>query len=205
VRSLARVGDEAAFARFVRAAAARTAQLINYTEIARDIEIDMKTAKAWMSILEASGLAVLLQPYHTNITKRLIKTPKLYFLDTGLYAYLTQWSTARTLASGAMAGPILETYMFSEIYKSYQHSGAAANFFFYRDRDQVEIDLLIERDGKLHPIEFKKTATPSLRAAKTFRAIATLDREIGPGAIVCFVDQLKPLSATVTAVPVSLI
>lgn len=205
VRALTRVGDEAAFARFLRAAAARTAQLINYADMARDVDIDMKTAKAWTSILEASGLIYLLQPYHANVTKRLVKTPKLYFLDTGLCAYLAQWSSPEVLESGAMSGAILETYMFAEILKSYWHTGSSANFFFYRDRDQVEIDLIIERDGVLHPIEFKKTASPSLRAAATFRAIAMLDRPQGPGAIVCLTEKAVPLSENVTAVPITMV
>jgi len=201
VRALTRVGDEMAFARFLRAAAARTGQLINYTEVARDVDVDVKTIKAWLSILETSGLVYLLQPYHTNVTNRLIKTPKLYFLDTGLCAYLTQWSTPEALEAGAMTGAILETYMLSEILKSYWHNGKTAYFYFYRDREQKEIDLLIEQDGKLYPVEFKKSASPSLNAAKNFSSLEKFGSSIGQGAVVCLKTNDVPLSRNVTAIP----
>jgi hypothetical protein len=149
VRALARVGDELAFQRFVRAAAARTGQLLNYADLARDVDVDQKTAKAWVSILEASGLVYLLPPWHSNLTKRLVKTPKLYFLDTGLCAYLTQWTSPESLEAGAMSGAILETFVVGELIKSYWHNGRSVNLFFYRDRDGKEIDLLIEQDNKL--------------------------------------------------------
>lgn len=202
VRALARVGDEMSFIRFLRAAAARTGQLINYADMARDVDVDMKTIKAWLSILETSGLVYLLQPYHTNVTSRLIKTPKLYFLDTGLCTYLTQWSTPEALEAGAMSGAILETYMLSEIIKSYWHNGKTAYFYFYRDRDQKEIDLLIEQDGQLYPVEFKKSASPSLNAIKNFSSLEKLGCSIGPGAVICLKTNDVPLSRKVTAIPV---
>lgn len=202
VRALTRVGDEMAFSRLLRAAAARTGQLINYAEMARDVDVDMKTIKSWLSILETSGLIYILQPYHNNVTSRLIKTPKLYFLDTGLCAYLTQWSTPEALEAGAMSGAILETYMLAEIIKSYWHNGKTAHFYFYRDRDQKEIDLLIEQDGQLYPIEFKKSASPSLNAAKNFPALEKLGYPIGPGAVVCLKETDVPLSRNVTAIPI---
>jgi predicted AAA+ superfamily ATPase len=202
VRALTRVGDEMAFQRLLRAAAARTAQLINYADLARDVDVDQKTVKSWLSILETSGLIYLLQPYHTNVTKRLVKTPKLYFLDTGLCAYLTQWTTPESLEAGAMSGALLETYMLIEILKSYWHTGKSANFYFYRDRDQKEIDLLIEQDNTLYPIEFKKSASPSRSATKNFQALEKLDVLIGPGAVICLKDTDVPLSRDVTAIPV---
>jgi len=203
VRALAHVGDEIAFTRFLRAAAARTGQLINYADMARDVDVDMKTIKAWLSILETSGLIYLLQPYHTNVTNRLIKTPKLYFLDTGLCAYLTHWSTPQALEAGAMTGAILETYMFTEILKSYWHNGLAAHFYFYRDRDQKEIDLLIEQDGMLYPVEFKKSANPSMHSLKNFSALQKLKQPIGPGAILCLKETDIPLSREVMAIPIA--
>ncbi len=202
VRALARVGDEMSFLRFLRAAAARTGQLINYAEMARDVGVDLKTIKAWVSILEASGLVYMLQPYHTNVTNRLLKTPKLYFLDTGLCAYLTQWSTPESLEAGAMSGAILETYMLSEIIKSYWHNGKTAYFYFYRDRDQKEVDLLIEQDGQLYPVEFKKSASPSLNATKHFSSLEKLNCPIGPGAVICLKANDVPLSQKVTAIPI---
>jgi len=202
VRALARVGDEMSFVRFLRAAAARTGQLINYADIARDVGVDTKTIKSWLSILETSGLVYMLQPYHTNVTSRLIKTPKLYFLDTGLCAYLTQWSTPEALEAGAMSGAIFETYVFSEIIKSYWHNGKNAYFYFYRDRDQKEIDLLIEQDGQLYPVEFKKSASPSLNATKNFSSLEKLECSIGLGAVICLTINDVPLSRKVTAIPV---
>jgi predicted AAA+ superfamily ATPase len=202
VRDLTKVGDEIAFARFLRAAAARTGQLVNYSEIARDVEVDLKTIKSWLSILETSGLIYLLQPYHTNVTNRLLKTPKLYFLDTGLVAYLTRWSTPETLEAGAMSGAILETYMLIEILKGYWHNGKTPQIYFYRDKDDKEIDLLIEQDGALYPIEFKKTASPSLASLSHFNTLERLGLKVGPGAIVCLKNTHTPLARTISAIPV---
>ena len=201
VRHLARVGDEMAFTRLLRAAAARTGQLINYADLARDVGVDQKTVKTWLSILATSGLIYLLQPYHSNVTKRLIKTPKLYFLDTGLCAYLTRWSSPETLEAGAMSGAILETWMFTEILKSYWHHGQEAHLWFYRDRDRREVDLLIERDGGLHPVEFKKTASPGRSVAAHFASVGKLELERGPGAIVCLRETDLMLAEDVTAIP----
>lgn len=205
VRALTRAGDEISFVRFLRAAAARTGQLINYADMARDVDVDMKTIKAWLSILETSGLVYMLQPYHTNVTNRLIKTPKLYFLDTGLCVYLTQWSTPEALEAGAMSGAILETYMLSEILKSYWHNGKAAYFYFYRDRDQKEIDLLIEQNGQLYPVEFKKSANPSQGALKNFSSLEKLECSIGQGAIICLKTNDIPLTRKITAIPIGYI
>lgn len=201
VRALTRVGDEMSFLRFLRAAAARTGQLLNYANMARDVGVDVKTIKSWLSILETSGLVYLLQPYHTNVTSRLIKTPKLYFLDTGLCAYLAQWSTPEALEAGAMSGAILETYMLSEIIKSYWHNGKNTYFYFYRDRDQREVDLLIDQNGQLYPVEFKKSASPSLNSIN-FSSLEKLDCSIGSGAVICLKTNDVPLSRKVTAIPV---
>ena len=202
VRALTNINNEVAFTRFLRAAAARTGQLINYADMARDVDVDMKTIKSWLSILETSGLIYFLKPYHNNITNRMIKTPKLYFLDTGLCAWLTQWSTPAALEAGAMSGAILETYMLVEILKSYWHNGKVAHFYFYRDKDQKEIDLLIEQDGLIYPVEFKKSATPSLNASNNFRVLEHLGQPIGPGAVVCLRETEVALSRTVTAIPI---
>lgn len=205
VRSLTNVGNELAFQKFLRACAARTAQLLNYADLAKDVDVDQRTIKNWLSILEASGLIYLLQPYHTNVTKRVIKTPKLHFLDTGLCAYLTQWSTPEALEAGAMSGAILETYIFSEILKSYWHQAKTALLYFYRDHDTKEIDLLIDQNNTLYPIEFKKTATPSQTATKSFSALEKLGRNIGPGAVICLKETIAPLSMSVTSIPVGVI
>lgn len=202
VRDLTRIGDEMTFMRFLKTAAARTGQLINYADIARDVDVDTKTIKSWLSILETSGLVYILQPYHNNVTNRMIKTPKLYFLDTGLCSYLTQWSTPEALEAGAMSGAILETYMLAQIIKSYWHNGKAANFYFYRDKEQREVDLLIEQDGKIFPIEFKKSASPSTNATKSFSVLEKIPLPIGPGAVVCLKKSATPISRDVMIIPV---
>lgn len=201
VRDLTRVGDERAFLQFLRAAAARTGQLLNYADLARDVDIDQKTAKAWLSILETSGIIYLLQPYHSNVSKRLLKTPKLYFLDTGLCAYLTQWSSPETLEAGAMSGAILENWLLVEIIKSWWHNGLNPSFWFYRDKEQRKIDLLLEQDNTLYPVEFKKTASPTLAAAQHFAVLAKLDKQVGHGAVICLRETDVPLSREVDAVP----
>lgn len=201
VRDLTRVGDERAFLQFLRAAAARTSQLLNYADLARDVDIDHKTAKAWLSILETSGIIYLLQPWHSNVGKRLLKTPKLYFLDTGLCTYLTQWSSPETLEAGAMNGAILENWLLIEILKSYWHKGLQPGAWFYRDKEKREIDLLLERDGKLFPVEFKKAASPRLSAGKHFSVLGKLGQAVGQGAVFCLKEQDVPLSEAVDAVP----
>jgi predicted AAA+ superfamily ATPase len=202
VRDILNISDALAFNRFLGVIAARTGQLLNYSDVARDVDIDHKTAKKWISVLETSGLVYLLHPYHTNVTKRLIKTPKVYFLDTGLCSFLTLWGSPAALEAGALSGPILETFMVSEILKSYWHHGKTANFSFYRDTDQKEVDLIIEADDTLYPIEFKKSANPAKSASKNFHVLNKLNRTIGHGGVVCFVETPVPLSREVTAIPV---
>lgn len=202
VRDLARVGDERAFMRLLRAAAARTGQLLNLSDLARDADVAVNTAKSWLSILETSGIIYLLEPWHNNITKRMVKTPKLYFLDTGLCSYLTEWSSPATLEAGAMAGAMLETWILLELLKSYWHNGQRAPFYYYRDKDKKEIDLLIVKDGTLYPLEFKKTASPRLDDIRHFSVLENLKMPIGPGAVICLVDRAIPLTKDVEAIPV---
>lgn len=201
VRDLAQVGDLTAFTRFVRSAAARTAQLLNLADMARDVGVAPNTAKHWLSILQASGLVWLLEPYHTNLSKRLVKAPKLYFLDTGLAAYLTEWSSPATLEAGAMAGAAFETWTVAELLKSYWHNGKQAPFYYYRDKDQKEIDLLIVRDGTVYPIEIKKTSQPGREAVRHFAVLEKLGLTVGPGAVVCLCNERLPITASVEAVP----
>ncbi len=203
VRDLARVGDEMAFLRFLRAAAARTGQMLNLSELARDAGVAVNTAKSWLSILQASGVAYLLEPYHTNLTKRLVKTPKLYFLDTGLCAYLTEWSSPETLEAGAMSGAILETWIVAELLKGYWHNGRRAPFYYYRDKDQKEIDLIIVSDGTAYPLEFKKTASPRKDCVRHFQALEKLKMPIGPGGVICLSEQALPLTPSAQSIPVA--
>ncbi len=205
IRDLARVGDEMAFLRFLRAAAARTGRLLNLSDLARDADVAVNTAKNWLSILQTSGIAYLLEPYHTNITKRLVKTPKLYFLDTGLCAYLTEWSSPETLEAGAMSGAILETWIVVELLKGYWHNGRRAPFYYYRDKDRTEIDLLIVQDGTAYPLEFKKTASPGKDDVRHFQVLEKRKMPVGPGGIICLTERSLPLTSTAQSIPVSAI
>lgn len=155
LRDLVRIGSLSSFENFIRLCAARTAQLLNLSDLARDSSVSVNTAKEWLSLLEASGHIYLLRPYYNNISKRLIKAPKLYFLDTGLACYLTGWKTADTTLKGAMAGALFETFILSELIKSYWNHGQEAPLWYYRTKEKKEIDFLIEKDGVLYPIEIK--------------------------------------------------
>ena len=201
VRDLAQVGDLTVFTRFVRSAAARTGQLLNMADMARDVGIAPNTAKQWLSVLQASGLVWLLEPYHTNVTKRMVKAPKLYFLDTGLAAYLTEWSSPATLEAGAMSGAMFETWVVAELLKSYWHNAKEAPLYYYRDKDQKEIDVLIVRDGTVYPIEIKKTAHPTRDAVRHFKVLERLGLAVGPGAVICLCPEVLPITPTVQSVP----
>ena len=203
IRDLANVGDAHIFLKFLRVAAARTGQLLNMADMARDAGVSPMTIRNWLSILEASGIIYLLEPYHTNVTSRLIKSPKLYFLDTGLCAYLTEWSTPETLEAGAMSGAILETFIFTEILKSYWHNGKRAPLYYYRDKDKKEIDLLIVQDDVLYPLEFKKSARSDKTFIQSFQALTKLNKKIGGGGVICLTQTLLPLTEIYNAIPVS--
>lgn len=205
VRDLARVGSEMSFLRFLRAAAARSGQLLNMAELARDADVSPNTAKSWVSILQMSGIVYLLEPYHTNLTKRIVKTPKIYFLDTGLCSWLTEWTSPKTLEAGAMSGAILETWIVSEILKTWWHNGRPASFYFYRDKDQKEIDLLILQDGIIYPLEIRKTASPGIEAVRHFVTLGKLGLPVGHGGVICLVPVSLPLTATTSSIPVSAI
>ncbi len=203
VRDLAHVGDEMAFLRFLRAVAARTAQLLNFSDLARDADVAPNTAKHWLSILQASGIVYVLEPFHTNVTKRLVKAPKVYFLDTGLASFLSEWSSPETLEAGAMSGAILETWVVAEILKSYWHNGKRAPLYYFRDKDQKEIDLLIYTDGVLYPLECKKTASPTRDAVRHFAALEKLGLPVGPGGVICLARDLLPMTGSLNSIPLA--
>ncbi len=205
VRDLAQVGDENDFLRFIRACAARTAQMLNLSDLARDTDISIPTAKKWLSILQASFQVFLLQPYSTNRTKRAIKTPKLYFLDTGLCSYLTQWESPQTLEAGAMAGAIFETYVFNEILKSHWHAGREPLMYYYRDKDKKEIDLLFEQNQTLYPVEIKKSGSPAKDWIKHFSVLEKLKQPIGKGAVISMTSKALPLDENNLALPVTIL
>lgn len=205
VRDISGNIDALKFNRFVTAVAARTAQLLNYKALADDADIDMVTAKAWVNILETLGIIFLLHPYSNNVLKRTIKTPKVYFYDTGLVCYLTKWSSPEVAESGAMGGALLENFAVSEIMKSYQNAALEPYLYFYRDRDAKEIDVIIEGDGKLCPLEIKKTATPDKRIIKTFGVIGKAPLEIGTSAILCMAEQFGAFDRDNLIVPIWMI
>lgn len=205
VRRLSSGIDSLKFLRFLRAAAARAGQQVNYKGIADDAEIDQTTAKNWLHILEALGIIFLLQPYSNNVLKRTVSTPKLYFYDTGLVCYLTRWTSAETAMEGAMNGALLENYTVAEVVKSYQNSGLEPFLYYYRDADAKEIDLLLERDGKLFPVEIKKMATPPKKLTKVFELIDKSPLQRGTGAILCMADKLGAFDQNNLIIPISLI
>ena len=151
--------------------AARTACPVKYEEIASEVGVSAPTVKRWLSVLISSGIVALTQPYSNNLLKRVVKTPVLHFLDTGLCAYLQKWDNAETLERSAMSGAFFESFVFAEIYKSYINAGLEPPIYYYRDRDQKEIDLLIHANGTLYPIEIKKTASPGRSTIKHFRVL----------------------------------
>lgn len=205
VRDISGSVDALKFNRFVTAVAARTSQLLNYKALADDSDIDEITAKAWVNILETLGIIFLLHPYSNNVLKRVIKTPKVYFYDTGLVCYVTKWSSPEVAESGAMNGALLENFAVSEIIKGYQNAGLEPYIYFYRDRDTKEIDVIMEGNGQLFPLEIKKTATPDKRIVKTFGVINKAPLKIGTGAVLCMADKLGAFDRDDLIVPIWII
>ncbi len=218
VRELAAVQDLTAFRQFMIAAAARTGEILNFSAIASEIGKDVKTVKNWISILEASGIVYLLEPYTSNVLKRAIKSPKLYFRDTGLVCYLTRWLTPETLAYGAMSGPVFETFAVSEILKSFSNEGLDYRHFvsYYRGRDkkkttedgklqelESEIDLIIEENGVLYPIEIKKNTQAKAITTAAFDVLDQIPgKRRGMGAILCNCPQVGALRENILQIPV---
>ena len=205
VRDLTKIGDEQKFIKFMIALAARTSQMLNMTTVSNEIGISVPTAERWLSILISSNIVYLLQPYFNNITKRTVKTPKIYFLDTGLAAYLTRWSNSEVLEHGAMAGAFFETFVISEILKSYYNTGTLnPPLYYYRDKDGREIDLLIEQNGTLYPTEIKKTATPRKEFLKHFKVLDNMKSiKKGTGGIICLYDDLINIDKNNWVIPVN--
>lgn len=207
VRQLISVGDLLAFVQFMTALASRTGELLNMSSLAKDVGVDSKTIKKWISVLQASNVIYLLQPYSLNVTKRIIKTPKVYFTDTGLICYLCKWLTPETLMNGAMAGNIYETYIVSEILKSYYNAGKEPNLYFFRNTDGKEIDLLIHQNQTLYPIEIKKTSSPNIKDVKNFKILSDYfpTLTIGEGGVICNAENLLPLAQGIKIIPYNLI
>ncbi|MFA6309230.1 MAG: ATP-binding protein [Clostridia bacterium] len=191
VRQLSGVIDTLKFMKFITAVAARDGQLLNSKNIADDADINQATAKNWLNIMETLGIIFYLFPYSNNVLKRTIKTPKMYFYDTGLVCYLTKWSSPEIAMNGAMSGALFENYTIAEIVKSYYNNAKEPNIYYYRDRDTKEIDLLLEGDGQLNPIEIKKSALPEKRMTQSFSVIEKSPLKRGTGAIICMAENLN--------------
>ena len=205
VRNLFDAIDSLKFLRFLTAVAARCSQMLNVNEIARDADINLKQAKDWMEILETLGIIFYLHPFSNNMLKRLVKTPKYYFYDTGLVAYLTKWSSPETLENGAMNGAILENYVVSEIRKSYLNSGKAPFMYYYRDKDAREIDIILEQNGELNLIEIKKSANPAPEILRSFSVLEKTGLNRGKGAVICMKMELSAFNQENFIVPVWLL
>lgn len=207
LRDLTQVGDEDKFLQFMTVLAAQTGQLLNLASVAREVGISRPTADRWLSVLQTSNQVILLHPYFNNLTKRAVKTPKLYFTDSGLAAYLTRWTTADVMQFGAMAGAFFETFVISEVYKSYLNAGIQQPpLYFYRNKDQREIDLIIEADGFLHPVEIKKSSDPSpedIAALDLIESIPNVKR--GKGGLICLTDRLMQYNIHDRIIPLGLV
>lgn len=201
VRDLSGNIDVLKFHRFITAVAARTAQLVNFKAIADEANIDQVTAKNWLNILETLGLIFYLYPYSNNLLTRTIKSPKLYFYDSGLAVHLTRWSSAETLMNGAQSGAFLENFVISEIKKGYHNSGITPYLYYFRDKDNKEIDLLWETNNTLYPIEVKKTSTPNEHYTKTFHLLEKSGKKLGNGGIICLNDDFIPINKDNAVIP----
>lgn len=201
VRALTQVADEHKFYDFLRAVAARTGQMLNYSSLARDADISQPTAKSYLSILETSGIVKLLYPYSRNKIRNMVSTPKLHMLDTGLAAFLTDWTFPEVLMNGAMAGAFFESWCVAEILKSYVNAGESPSFYYYRDKDKNEIDLVIEREGKIYPVEFKKAATVSKADVRQFSKLSDFNMPVGTGALISLYPDAILIKENVKAIP----
>ena len=202
VRLLSDAIDSLKFLRFITATAARCSQMLNVAEIAQDADINQKQAKDWLQILETLGIIFYLHPYSNNLLKRLVKTPKLYFYDTGLVCHLTRWSSPEVLENGAMNGAVLENYVVSEIAKTWLNSGKEPYMYYYRDKDAKEIDVILEHDGILNPIEIKKTSNPGTELTRVFSLLDKASVPRGKGAVVCMKPKVGVIDRENYIVPV---
>ena len=194
--------DKLLFQDFIRSAASRIGEVLNVHAMAEDVGINDNTAKRWLQVLEKSEIITLLRPYSNNLLHRTIKAPKLYFFDTGLVAYLTKYSSPEILANGALAGHILENYVVMEIIKSYKNAAKDCLFWYYRDKDNKEVDIILESDGMLHPIEVKRSVNPGTELVGAFSVLDKATTPRGSGAIICMRPELSAVDSNNLIVPV---
>lgn len=207
VRKLINIKDETKFIKFISSVAARTSQEYNASDIAKDVEIDSKTAEEWLSILKNTNLVYMLNSYSNNNIKKIVKRPKLYFMDTGLACYLTGYFNVTTLERSAYAGAIFETYVITEIIKSYANNGKSPKqrLYYYRDHLGKEIDLLIIYDNKIYPVEIKKSSNPGINAIKNFDVVTNFGYEVGTGLVLCMMENIISINENNYYVPIEYI
>ena len=193
------------FRKFLRACAAFSGELINYEDLGNSSGVTGMTAKEWIKVLQSMGIIFLLEPYFNNELKRMVKTPKLYFCDTGLCAFLSSWTSRDTLMNGAASGHYLENYVVSEILRNISYGEKKVNLNFYRDTNQIEIDLVVEMDGVLHPFEIKRAASPDRKSIKSFSLLQKSKKDIGAGGIICMAEKPFPIDSVNSMIPVNLI
>ena len=203
IKDVLTIRDESAFIKFVKATASLTGEMLNFSTLSEICGKDVKTIKSWLSVLESSGIVYLLEPYYNNLNKRMIKTPKLYFLDTGLCCWLLGWNTPNQMVNGAMWGHIFESFVFSEVLKSYYNDGIVRPpLYYYRDKDKNEIDLVIEDGDTLYPIEIKTTSDPNKSMVNAFRMLDSIPaKKTGTGAVICLAKERLPLKDDVWILP----
>lgn len=204
IRDIINIRNERAFLRFLSCLAIRTGQELVASELAKEVEVDSKTISSWISVLEATGIIFLLQPFYNNALKRVVKRSKLYFMDTGLAAYLSMWSSPDVLELSPVAGNMFETYVVSEIVKSYCFNGLDPHryLYYYRDTTQREIDLLLLKDNVIYPIEIKKSTSPGAKATKNFYVLEATGMEQGIGSVICLSGMVTPLDRYTNLIPV---
>ena len=199
------ISDTEGFRKVLRACAAFAGNLVNYTDIAQEGNVSVPTVREWIKVLQSMGIVYLMEPFSNNELKRLIKTPKLYFCDTGLRAYLSMWTSRDTLMNGAASGHYFENYVVSEFLRMYSYSKNKTNMTFYRDTNQKEIDIVLEENGTLHPLEIKKSSNPEKKAISSFNLLEKSSLKIGEGGIICMADKPFPLDAQNNLIPCNII
>ena len=197
--------DKLLFADFIRAAACRVGQMLNTHDIAGDVGVSDDTAKRWLQVLEKSEVIFYLRPYSNNLLKRTVKTPKMYFFDTGLVAYLTKYSSPEILMNGAINGAILENYTVAEIRKTWLNSAKECLMHYYRDKDTNGIDMVVEADGELHPLEIKKSTNPGTELASAFKVLDKGSVPRGAGAILCLREEVSAIDRSTFILPIWMI
>lgn len=205
VKEQVQLADPLLFRDFVRAAACRAGQMLNVHDIAQDVGVSDDTAKRWLQVLEKSDVIFFLRPYSNNLLKRTVKTPKMYFFDTGLVAYLTRYSTPEILANGAINGAILENFVVAELLKSYNNNAKECLIWYYRDKNSNEIDMVLESDGMLHPLEIKRAVNPGSELINAFHLLDKASVPRGNGAILCMRSMLSAINSENYIVPIWMI